>query len=78
MAKSKIGSYKDFSVAKARKVALELKSQIAVGKDFKTIRAETESAKTLSQVKDLWLENRILNSNISNKKLSKLNSNKNG
>lgn len=62
-----IGSYKDFSVAKARKIALELKSQIAVGKDFKTIRAETESAKTLSQVKDLWLENRILNSNISEK-----------
>lgn len=62
-----IGPYKDFSVVKARKIALELKSQIAVGKDYKTIRAETANAKTLSQVKDLWLENRILNSNISEK-----------
>ena len=64
-----IGTYKDVSVAKARKIALELKSQIAVGKDFKTIREETAKAKTFNQVKDLWIQNRILDSNISKKNI---------
>jgi len=58
-----IGSYKDFTVKKARDIALLLKEKIAIGEDPKINKLKIQNAKTLNDVAQQWIENCLKQSN---------------
>ena len=58
-----IGSYKDFTVKKARDIALILKEKIASGDDPKTIKLKMQNARSLKEIAKQWIESRLKQSN---------------